>query len=276
MITAFPRGTSATLVALVCLTGAFGAGLLAWGASDRPEIDRAWVVVTAALISALTGALVAVAMTLFRRSPRSARAAPTSPAVPSSGYAMSPRPESRHPAERRSPHAVVVNQVPAPMQATAQLRATPAPRHAVALPVTAAELPTSPIPLLGGPTVPPPDPRAAGLRTEHRALLAQRASLLRGLADLVDRLPEGFDWQVAKLMEEAGARKLTPEPGTAFDPVSQSVLGTEPTPDAGVHDTVARMLRAGWLDRDQVLVPANVVLYALSERPEGGPDDDQQ
>jgi hypothetical protein len=39
---------------------------------------------------------------------------------------------------------------------------------------------------------------------------------------------------------------------------------------------VAGTLRTGWLDRDQVLLPANVVLYALVEKAEDGPDNDQQ
>jgi hypothetical protein len=116
----------------------------------------------------------------------------------------------------------------------------------------------------------------SALLNEYRTLLAQRAALLRGLAELVGLLPEAFGWQAANLLKGAGVREVMPAPGTRFDPVLHHVLGTKPTPDASAHDTVAHTSRSGWLDRDHVLVPAHVVLYAVHVPPEDDRTDDQQ
>lgn len=280
MIAALPRGKSVTLVSLVCLAGAVGAGLWALRTSDQPAI-----VAAAALISGLTGVLVAVAMILFPRSPRSTGAESKGSARTGSGHVrptLPPQQELWNPTERLSLVGVPIGQPP-PMLVAAQPQPTPGPRHGATPPMTDGEPPTAPIPLLGGSTTPPPDPRAAalvaehrGLLAEHRAVLVQRATLLRGMAELVGRLPDEFAWQVAKLLEQAGARNVMPGSGAPFDPVQHSVLGTQPTSDPAVHDTVARTLRAGWLDGDQVLIPANVVVYALGDQVEQEPDDDQQ
>ena len=115
------------------------------------------------------------------------------------------------------------------------------------------------------PPPPPPDPQVP-------ALLTQRATLVRGLADLAAKLPAEFDWQAANVLDAAGMRRFVPD-GATFDPAVHHVVDTQPTPDAQLDDTVARTLRPGWEDRGQVMVPARVVLYALPDGPSSGPDD---
>jgi hypothetical protein len=122
----------------------------------------------------------------------------------------------------------------------------------------------APAPLTSQP--PPPDLRVP-------ALLTQRTTLVRGLADLAAKLPAEFEWQAANVLDEAGVRRIVPN-GATFDPAAHHVVGTEPPPNAQLDDTVARTLRPGWADRGQVMVPARVVLYALPEQPPRGQDDD--
>ena len=103
-------------------------------------------------------------------------------------------------------------------------------------------------------------------------MLTQRATLVRGLADLAAKLPAEFEWQATNVLDAAGMRRFVPD-GAAFDPAVHHVVDTQPTPDAQLDDTVARTLRPGWEDRGQVMVPARVVLYARPDGPPSGPDD---
>jgi hypothetical protein len=92
-----------------------------------------------------------------------------------------------------------------------------------------------------------------------------RRAMLRGLAELHARLPGQFAWQAEKLLERAGARKFVPKAGAVWDPSVALVVDIEPTSDVGISDTVARTPRPGWMDHDQVVVPALVVLYVVPD-----------
>jgi GrpE len=118
-------------------------------------------------------------------------------------------------------------------------------------------------PLEAGP--PLPDAHVSALIAQRQDFLMQRTALLRGLADLLARLPKEFAWQAQKLLEAAGARKLEPRSGAPFDPAAHQVIDTVATDDVRHDDTVAHLLRAGWTVQDQVLVPAHVLVYALAE-----------
>jgi hypothetical protein len=98
-------------------------------------------------------------------------------------------------------------------------------------------------------TPPPPDPR-----------FVQREKAVRGLADLIGQLPPEFAWQAVNVLEAAGARQIVAD-GRPFDPGLHHAVGTEATPEASLHDTVARTVRPGWADRDRVVTPARVVVY---------------
>jgi hypothetical protein len=91
-----------------------------------------------------------------------------------------------------------------------------------------------------------------------------RGAMLRGLAELHAKLPDEFTWQAEKLLEGAGARKFVPN-GAVFDARVHHAIDTEPTWDVGLGDTVARTLRPGWMDHDQVVVPARVVVYVVPD-----------
>jgi GrpE protein len=95
----------------------------------------------------------------------------------------------------------------------------------------------------------PPDPR-----------LAERERLVRKLAELVHTLPPEYAWQAANVLESAGVEQILAD-GKAFDPAFHYAVGTESTPDAALHDVVARTIKPGWADRERVVVPARVVVY---------------
>jgi molecular chaperone GrpE (heat shock protein) len=90
--------------------------------------------------------------------------------------------------------------------------------------------------------------------------------MVRGLAELVATLPPEFEWQAENVLNAAGVRAVDAD-GQVFDPHVHHAVDTEPTPDAALGDTVARTLRRGWVDGDQVMVPARVVVYVAPDRP---------
>jgi len=281
MIAAPSRGMSATLVALVCLAGAVGAGFVVGAMSDRWDL-----IAISAVIAGMTGLAAALAMMLFSRSPQSASA--TTPASPKPVQETCPQPGPPRQPERGSQGNPAAAPSAPPPTANPGLVTTSRPsthgsRSAAAPAATDGEPQTARVSPPAARPESQPDPRMTALQTQHsallneyRTLLAQRAALLRGLAELVGLLPEAFGWQAANLLKGAGVREVMPAPGTRFDPVLHHVLGTKPTPDASAHDTVAHTSRSGWLDRDHVLVPAHVVLYAVHVPPEDDRTDDQQ
>jgi len=201
--------------------------------------DPATTAATLGAVTALTGAVAALAMLAFRPSRR-----------PAGPWADDPRPAGGGPA-------------PNPPPSTFRHAALPGTAPSSAGPPTVAVTPTRD----HGPVVsPPPDPQVP-------VLLTQRTTLVRGLADLAAKLPAEFEWQAANVLDAAGVHRIVPD-GATFDPAAHHVVGTEPSPEAKLDDTVARTLRPGWADRGQVMVPARVVLYALPEQPPRGPDDD--
>jgi hypothetical protein len=102
----------------------------------------------------------------------------------------------------------------------------------------------------------PPDPR-----------LAERETAVRELAELVGRLPPEFAWQAANVLRSAGVHQI-PSDGAPFDPAVHFVVETQSTPDPALHDVVARTVKAGWADRDRVVVPARVVVYVAASQHE--------
>jgi hypothetical protein len=102
----------------------------------------------------------------------------------------------------------------------------------------------------------PPDPR-----------LAERETAVRELAELVGRLPPEFAWQAANVLRSAGVHQI-PSDGAPFDPAVHFVVETQSTPDPAMHDVVARTVKAGWADRDRVVVPARVVVYVAASQHE--------
>src|SRR6185437_14083624 len=95
MIAAPSRGMSATLVALVCLAGAVGAGFVVGAMSDRWDL-----IAISAVIAGMTGLAAALAMMLFSRSPQSASA--TTPASPKPVQETCPQPGPPRQPERGS------------------------------------------------------------------------------------------------------------------------------------------------------------------------------
>lgn len=105
---------------------------------------------------------------------------------------------------------------------------------------------------------PRPDPQLQALRE-------QRETLIRELADLVGKLPPEFEWQAANVLASAGVQPVAPD-GHAFDPAVHRAVGTEPTPDHALNDTIARTIRPGWADHERILIPARVVVYVAADR----------
>ncbi|MBW4721075.1 nucleotide exchange factor GrpE [Saccharothrix obliqua] len=86
--------------------------------------------------------------------------------------------------------------------------------------------------------------------------------LVRGLTDLVPRLPAELAGRVEDALAAAGVRPVVPD-GRPVDPVRHRVVGVEPTDDAELVGTVARTVRPGYAEGGRLLVPPLVVRYVL-------------
>jgi hypothetical protein len=99
------------------------------------------------------------------------------------------------------------------------------------------------------------------------ALAGQRDRLVRGLADLVGKLPPELEWQATGVLDSAGVHQVVVADGATFNPTMHHAVGTERTADAARNDTVARTLRPGWADAERMLIPPRVVVYVAMDRP---------
>jgi len=104
---------------------------------------------------------------------------------------------------------------------------------------------------------PPPMP-------DDRPLLREREVLVRGLVDLLPQLPEGLVWQAEKALSTVGVRQVVAD-GERVDPRRHHVVGTEPPVDADRVNTVARTIRPGYADGDQLVIHPKVVVYATDQ-----------
>lgn len=93
-----------------------------------------------------------------------------------------------------------------------------------------------------------------------RELTQQRANLVRGLAELAGQMPEELVWQANNTLLTADVHLMAPD-GDRFDPALHRAVGTEPAKDPARAETVARTVRPGYADAEQVLVPPRVVIY---------------
>ncbi len=87
-----------------------------------------------------------------------------------------------------------------------------------------------------------------------------RDVLVRGLVDLVPQLPGSLAWQTENLLVSAGVRPVVPD-GRPYDPHRHHAVGTEPTTDEALVDTVARTVRPGYADGARIVVRPSVVVY---------------
>ncbi|MFI9814725.1 nucleotide exchange factor GrpE [Saccharothrix variisporea] len=92
----------------------------------------------------------------------------------------------------------------------------------------------------------------------------QKDVLVRGLTDLMPKLPEGVAWQAENLLAAAGVRLVVPD-GRPVDPRRHHVVGTEPTDDEDAVDTVARTVRPGYADGERMVVCPSVIAYVPDE-----------
>ena len=118
--------------------------------------------------------------------------------------------------------------------------------------VAATRSSSTPAPDTHRPAVSAADPRV-------RQLIDQRAALVRGVADMISLLPEELAWQATNVLKDAGVRILVPD-GQRFDPGVHHAVGTQPSVDGQLPETIARTVRAGYADGERVLVPARVVV----------------
>ena len=92
-----------------------------------------------------------------------------------------------------------------------------------------------------------------------RTLSQQHTVLVRRLAELLPQMQESLAWQASKALNEAGVHAFAPD-GELFDPASHHAVGTEPA-ESSMANTVARTIRPGYRDSQQVLVYPKVVVY---------------
>lgn len=107
---------------------------------------------------------------------------------------------------------------------------------------------------------------ATGVNRGHAAPPSSRQKdvLVRGLTDLMPKLPEGLGWQAENLLAAAGVRLVVPD-GRPVDPHRHHVVGTEPTDDEDAVDTVARTVRPGYADGERIVVCPSVVAYVREQ-----------
>ena len=89
----------------------------------------------------------------------------------------------------------------------------------------------------------------------------QKALLARRVAELMPSLPEAAAWQASKALAEVGVRAVVPD-GERFDPAVHYAVGTEPAPRHDADNTIARTIRPGYTDDENILVYPKVVVYA--------------
>lgn len=106
----------------------------------------------------------------------------------------------------------------------------------------------------------PPSAPTPGYDPRPAQVAYQRAEMIRAVANLMGQLPEQFAWQANRALQAGGARPLVPD-GQRFDPARHSIVGTVPADGKNNADVIARTLRPGYEDDDEVFVPARVLVY---------------
>lgn len=101
-------------------------------------------------------------------------------------------------------------------------------------------------------------------RPDNRPSLQQRDVLVRGLVDLLPRLPDGLVRQAEDALSTVGVRPVVPD-GERVDPQRHHVVGTEPPVDEDRANTVARTIRPGYADGDRLVIHPKVVAYATDQ-----------
>jgi hypothetical protein len=104
--------------------------------------------------------------------------------------------------------------------------------------------------------------RAAGQDLQRlRRGAQQKTALARSVAELLPSMPEALYWQVEKALADIGVRTIVPD-GEPFDPAAHYAVGTEPLTGGVRENTVARTVRPGYSDGENILVYPKVVIYA--------------
>ena len=127
------------------------------------------------------------------------------------------------------------------------------------LPVTSGGRP--PVILAGAEPVARPEPVASPELRRLRRSAQQKTMLARSVAELLPSMPEALVWQAEKALAEAGVRAIVPD-GEPFDAAVHYAVGTEPVPRGGRENTIARTVRPGYADDENILVYPKVVVYA--------------
>ncbi|WP_158851714.1 hypothetical protein [Saccharothrix deserti] len=96
-------------------------------------------------------------------------------------------------------------------------------------------------------------------RNERHERHERHDVLVRGLTDLLPRLPEDVACQAYDVLAAGGVRVVVPD-GHPLD-ARHHVVGTEVTDDPELVDTVARTVRPGYADGHRVVVRPEVVAY---------------
>jgi hypothetical protein len=117
-------------------------------------------------------------------------------------------------------------------------------------------------PATGPGPLPPPgtEPVARSELGQLRGAAQQKAALARSVAELLPSMPDALVWRAEKALAEVGVRSIVPD-GQPFDEAAHHVVGTEPVPHGGRENIIARTIRPGYADGDQILVYPKVIVY---------------
>ena len=105
------------------------------------------------------------------------------------------------------------------------------------------------------------EPIAGSELRQLRRSAEQKTALARSLAELVPSLPDALVWRAEQALADVGVRSVVPD-GQPFDETAHHVVGTEPVPRGGRENIIARTIRPGYADGENILVYPKVIVYA--------------
>jgi len=112
------------------------------------------------------------------------------------------------------------------------------------------------------PRLPPgTEPIAGSELRQLRRCAQQKTALARSVAELVPSLPDALVWRAEQALADVGVRPVVPD-GQPFDEAAHHVVGTEPVPRGGRENIIARTIRPGYADDENILVYPKVIVYA--------------
>jgi GrpE len=105
------------------------------------------------------------------------------------------------------------------------------------------------------------EPVAGSELRQLRRSAEQKTALARSVAELMPSLPDALVWRAEQALADVDVRQVIPD-GQPFDANAHHAVGTEPVPRGGRENIIARTIRPGYADGENILVYPKVIVYA--------------